>query len=79
MLQSSAADFINAVGLAEVDCHIAIFYGWFDWIAQIALRHDLDFPIALRQIEHSSSHAPSRANQQHAHGRILHSCGAYTL
>jgi hypothetical protein len=33
------------------------------------LRGDLDFCIALGQVEHGFSHAPSRANEQYAHGR----------
>jgi hypothetical protein len=33
------------------------------------LRGDLDFLIALRQIEHSFSHSPGCADKQHAHAR----------
>src|SRR6266478_3486948 len=72
MLQRGAADFIDAVGLTEVDCHVAIFHRRLDRIPKIALRGDLDFPIALRQIEHSLSRAPGRADEHYAHGRILH-------
>ena len=38
--QRRGADFIGAVGLTEVDCHITIFHRQFDCIAQIALRGD---------------------------------------
>jgi hypothetical protein len=79
MLQRGAADFIDAVGLTEVDCHVTIFHSRFYRIAQIASRGDLDFPIALRQMEHSFSHATGGANQQHTHGRLLHRTHTLTL
>src|SRR2546423_5216567 len=72
MLQRGAKDFIDAVGLTEVDCHVTIFHRRLDRIPQIASCGDFDFPFALRQIEHSFSHAPSRADEHYAHGRILH-------
>ena len=40
----SAADFSDAVGLAEIDCHITIFHRRFDRVAQIASRGDVDCP-----------------------------------
>src|SRR5258708_13467830 len=72
MLRRGAAHFIDAVGLTEVDCHVTIFHRRLDRIPQIASCGDLDFPIALRQIEHSLSHAPGRADEHYAHGRIIH-------
>src|SRR5713101_6594277 len=75
MLQSGAADFTDRVRMAEVDCHITIFHRLRDWIAQIAACDDLNFPIILRQIEHSFSHAAGRADEQHTYGKILHGRG----
>src|SRR5260370_24222166 len=38
MLQRGAADFIDAVGLTEVDCYVTIFYRWLDRIPPVASR-----------------------------------------
>src|SRR5260370_3755366 len=72
MLQSSAAYFSYGVGMAKIDSHIAIFHQRFDWVANIALRDDVDFWVATREVSDGFSHAPSRANEQYAHGRRFH-------
>jgi hypothetical protein len=72
MPQSSAAYFGYGVGMAKIDSHIAIFHRRFDWIANIALRDDVDFWVATREVSDGFSHAPSRANEQYAHGRRFH-------
>ena len=63
------ANFVDRVGVTEIDRYVTVFYRWLDRIAQIALRGDLNFRIALCKIANRLSHAPGRADEQHAHGK----------
>jgi hypothetical protein len=72
MLQGSRADFRDSVGVAEIDCHIAISHRRPDRIAKIALRDDGDLRVALCKISDGFSHAPSGADEQYANSRVLH-------
>src|SRR5206468_6707677 len=72
MLQYCAANSVDRVGVTEIDHDIAIFHRRFDGIAQITFRHDLDIRIPPGKIDNRFSHAPGRAYQQDAHGRLLH-------
>ena len=49
MLQGSATDFSDGVGLAKIDSHIAILHRRLDRIAKIASRDDVDFRIVHPQ------------------------------
>jgi hypothetical protein len=58
--------------VAKVDRRIAIFHRGLDWITQIALRDDLDFWVVGGKVDYRFPHPASRADEQHAHGRLLH-------
>src|SRR6266705_335480 len=90
MLQCCAANFVDRVGVTEIDHDIAISHRRFDGITQIALRDDLDIRIALGksasrtdsscgEIDNRFTHAPGRTYEQHADGRLLHYCETLTL
>src|SRR5205809_6524654 len=67
MHQCRAADLADCVGLTKIDRHIAILHRRLDWIAQIALRDDVDFRIVLCKIDNGLSHSAFRSNEQNAH------------
>src|SRR5258707_7178448 len=79
MLQGKATDFSNGVGLAEIDSYIAILHSRLDRIAKVASRDDVDLWIVLRRIANGLAHATSRANEQYADARRLHSEETLTL
>ena len=79
MLQGSVTDFSDGVGLAKIDGYIAILHSRLDRIAKVASRDDVDLWIVLRKIANGFAHATSRANQQHANARRLHSEGTLTF
>src|SRR5436309_11341330 len=56
--------------MTEIDRHIAIFHGWLDWVAYIALRDDVDLRIGFGKIDNGFPHAPGRAHEQHAYRRL---------
>ena len=73
MLRSRAADFaFDAVGLTEVDCHITIFHRRFDSISRSHCAGYLNFLDRSGPDRAQFFHAPRRADEQCAHGRILH-------
>src|SRR5947199_10402455 len=55
--------------MTEIDRHIAIFHGWLDWVAYIALRDDVDLRIGFGKIDNGFPHAPGRADKQHPYRR----------
>src|SRR5205807_7344749 len=48
MLQPCAADFFDRTCVTEIDRNIAILHRWFNRVAEIALRDDVDLRIVLR-------------------------------
>src|SRR5437867_1286450 len=70
MVQRSAADFINGVRVTEIDCNVAIFHRQLNGVAQIALPHNIDLSIVPGEGDNRFPHSSSRADEQHARGRV---------
>src|SRR5439155_9203824 len=79
MPQGSVTDFSDGVGLAKIDSDVATLHSRFDRIAKVASCDDVDLRIVLRKIANGLAHATSRANEQHANARRLHSEETFTF
>src|SRR6202011_3836038 len=69
VLRSRPADFVDRAGMTEINRDVAIFDGWIDCIAEIALRDNVDLWIVLGQIDNRLAHSTASPDQRHAHRR----------
>src|SRR6266480_3580193 len=69
-MQRSAADFSDGIRVTKIDRNVAILYRRLDRITEVALRNDIDFAIGPGEVDNRFPHASSRADEQHAHGRL---------
>src|SRR6266576_4628105 len=69
-MQRSAADFSDGVRVTKIDRNVAILHRQLDRITEVALCNDIDFAIGPGEVDNRFPHASSRADEQHAHGRL---------
>src|SRR5690242_6237042 len=77
-MHRSAANFSDGVRVTEIDRNVASLHRRLDCIAKVTLCDDLDFPIGPGEVDNRFPHATSRADEEHAHGRVHLFCSNFS-